>query len=138
MGSFLFNCTLSPFETSLKLLFNNVGGIQTSFKNILVKRFEMYQTLLNSKTLLPFRGRGHSLGKPIRGQRTWSNAWTAYSSNRILKTYISETQYLKTKDVREEKIDYKKLKRKFKKKVKKVNTIDLTAKKKKKKKKKKS
>jgi len=167
--SFLFNGTLSPFETSLKLLFNNVGGIQTSFKNILVKRFEMYQTLLNSKTLLPFygketlrslnlilaqigsinkrtvdltrlnlirlyliktfRGRGHSLGKPIRGQRTWSNAWTAYSSNRILKTYISETQYLKTKDVREEKIDYKKLKRKFKKKVKKVNTIDLTAKK---------
>merc|ERR1711957_378311 len=124
----LFNGTLSPFETSLKLLFNNVGGIQTSFKNILVKRFEMYQTLLNSKTLLPFygketlrslnliclyliktfRGRGHSLGKPIRGQRTWSNAWTAYSSNRILKTYISETQYLKTKDVREEKVDYKK------------------------------
>lgn len=91
-------------------MFNNVGGIQTSFKNILVKRFEMYQTLLNSKTLLPFygketlrslnlilaqigsinkrtidltrlnlirlyliktfRGRGHSLGKPIRGQRT--------------------------------------------------------------------
>jgi len=46
-----------------------------------------------------------------------------------LKTYISETQYLKTKDIREEKIDYKKLKRKFKKKIKKVNTIDLTAKK---------
>merc|ERR1711957_864331 len=147
----LFNGTLSPFETSLKLLFNNVGGIQTSFKNILVKRFEMYQTLLNSKTLLPFYGKEtlRSLNlilaqigsinkrtvdltrlnlirlyliKPIRGQRTWSNAWTAYSSNRILKTYISETQYLKTKDVREEKIDYKKLKRKFKKKVKKVNT----------------
>lgn len=129
----------------------------------------MYQTVLSSKTLLPFygkevvrslnlilaqvgsvnkpvveitrlnlirlyliktyRGRGHSLGKPIRGQRTWSNAWTAYSSNRILKTYISETQYLKNKDTKVEKIDYKKLKKKFKKKVKSVNTFDLTAKK---------
>lgn len=167
--NFLFNGSLTSFETSLKFLFNNVGGINTSFKNTLIKRFEMYQTIVSSKTLLPFygkevlrsfnlilaqvgsinkptseltrlnlirlyliktfRGRGHSLGKPIRGQRTWSNAWTAYSSNRILKTYISETQYLKTKDIREEKIDYKKLKRKFKKKIKNVNTLDLTAKK---------
>jgi hypothetical protein len=36
---------------------------------------------------------------------------------------------LKNKDLKEEKIDYKKLKRKFKKKVKNINTIDLTAKK---------
>ena len=167
--NFLFNGSLVPFSTSLKFLFNGVGGIQTSFKRTFIKRFEMYQTVLSSKTLLPFygkevlrsfnlilaqigsvnkpvveitrlnlirlyliktyRGRGHSLGKPIRGQRTWSNAWTAYSSNRILKTYISETQYLKNKDTKVEKIDYKKLKKKFKKKVKSINTIDLTAKK---------
>lgn len=167
--NFLFNGSLAPFETSLKFLFNGVGGIRSPFKALLIKRFEMYQTILSSKTLLPFygkevlrsfnlilaqvgninkpvseltrlnlirlyliktfRGRGHSLGKPIRGQRTWSNAWTAYSSNRVLKTYISETQYLKNKDLKEEKIDYKKLKRKFKKKVKNINTIDLTAKK---------
>jgi len=168
-NNFLFNGTLVPFDTSLKYFFTNVGGIQKPFKNLLIQRFEMYQTILMPQTLLPFygkealratnlllaqissinkptseltrinlirlyltktfRGRGQALGKPVRGQRTWSNAWTAYSSNRVLKTYISETQYLKTKDLKEEKVDYKKLKRKFKKKIKKVSSIDLSAKK---------
>ena len=37
-----------------------------------------------------FRGRCQMLGKPSRGQRTWSNAWTAFHYNRTLKFFIKE------------------------------------------------
>ena len=35
-----------------------------------------------------FRGRAQALGKPCRGQRTWSNAKTAYRCNRIIRFFI--------------------------------------------------
>jgi len=35
-----------------------------------------------------FRGRAQAMGKPSRGQRTWSNAWTAYKYNRMLRQFI--------------------------------------------------
>ncbi len=34
-----------------------------------------------------YRGWRHSRGLPVRGQRTWSNAWSNYRSNLILRTY---------------------------------------------------
>lgn len=30
------------------------------------------------------------LGKPTRGQRTWSNAWTAHKCNKIIKSFVNE------------------------------------------------
>jgi len=37
-----------------------------------------------------FRGKAQALGKPSRGQRTWSNAWTAYKISSPLKVFITE------------------------------------------------
>jgi len=34
-----------------------------------------------------YRGWRHSRGLPVRGQRTWTNAWTSYKSNLILREY---------------------------------------------------
>jgi len=53
------------------------------------------------------RGRSHALGKPSRGQRTWSNAWTAYNYNCETRAFITAYQRIKQKTVREEKIDYR-------------------------------
>jgi len=39
-----------------------------------------------------FRGRAQSLGKPSRGQRTWSNAWNSYKCNTIIKNFIQEVK----------------------------------------------
>lgn len=56
------------------------------------------------------------LGKPVRGQRTWSNAWTAYNSNRLLRSFVTQAYLILNKDIKVEKIDYKRLKKKQKKK----------------------
>jgi len=54
-----------------------------------------------------FRGRAQMLGKPSRGQRTWSNAWTAYKYNKIIKTFVN--QIIKSNKISNklEKINYK-------------------------------
>lgn len=37
-----------------------------------------------------FKGKAQAFGKPSRGQRTWSNAWTSYKLSTPLKTFITE------------------------------------------------
>ena len=34
-----------------------------------------------------YRGVRHSFGLPVRGQRTWSNAWSCYRSNLVLRQF---------------------------------------------------
>lgn len=60
-----------------------------------------------------FRGKAQAFGKPSRGQRTWSNAWTAYLYNKDLRLFISEVQKKINKDKKVEKINYKLLKKKL-------------------------
>lgn len=54
-----------------------------------------------------FRGRAQSLGKPSRGQRTWSNAWTAHYNNHIIKSFLTLVKKLHSENKRPEKIDYR-------------------------------
>lgn len=72
-----------------------------------------------------YKGKSHSIGKPVRGQRTWSNAWGAYKSNQTLREFISVFQKISNKNYKEEVIDYKRLTRKYRKK----NLKDVSAKK---------
>jgi len=37
--------------------------------------------------IMSYRGWRHSRGLPVRGQRTWTNAWTTYRSNLVLREY---------------------------------------------------
>ena len=37
--------------------------------------------------IISYRGWRHSKGLPVRGQRTWTNAWTVYRNNLILREY---------------------------------------------------
>ena len=60
-----------------------------------------------------FRGKAQAFGKPSHGQRTWSNAWTAYLYNKDLRIFIAEVQKKLNKDKKVEKINYKLLKKKF-------------------------
>jgi len=36
---------------------------------------------------MSYRGWRHSRGLPVRGQRTWTNAWSVYRNNLILREY---------------------------------------------------
>ena len=59
-----------------------------------------------------FRGKAQAFGKPSRGQRTWSNAWTSYLYNKDLRIFISEVQKKLNQEKKVEKVNYKLLKKK--------------------------
>ena len=71
-----------------------------------------------------YRGRCHALGKPVNGQRTWSNAWSAYKNNLVLRRFISETKNSLSKLSTPEKINYKLIKKKYVTKQKKIKKIE--------------
>lgn len=91
--------------TSLNLLFSRTTTVNNSIFDI--TRY----TLLRLYLIKTTRGRCHALGKPSRGQRTWSNAWTAYNVNKTTRAFIGAYQRLVKEKTREEKINYKLVKK---------------------------
>ena len=69
-----------------------------------------------------YKGRCHAIGKPVKAQRTWSNAWSSYNNNKLLRKFIVETKNKMSKNLVKIKIDYKKIKKMYLKKAK-VNNI---------------
>jgi len=74
-----------------------------------IKRYNIIRLYL----IKSHRGRSHALGKPVRGQRTWSNSWNSYNINKILRLFISETVSQLKATERPEKINYKVTKKKY-------------------------
>ena len=74
-----------------------------------------------------YRGRCHALGKPVRGQRTWSNAWNSFNRNKVLRNFIAETKRHLAKNKKEEKINYKMTKKKYGTKKKKQDVVKQKA-----------
>lgn len=60
-----------------------------------------------------YRGRCHALGKPVKGQRTWSNGWTSYKYNLTLRKFIGEMKSKISSNTKTEKINYKMTKKKY-------------------------
>ena len=60
-----------------------------------------------------YKGRCHAIGKPVRGQRTWSNAWVSYKENKTLRSFIYETSFQLKQKKTIEKINYKVVKKKY-------------------------
>jgi len=60
-----------------------------------------------------YKGKCHLVGKPVRGQRTWSNAWTSFKRNLILRKFVSEIKLKLSKEKKPEKINYKLIKKKY-------------------------
>lgn len=101
--------TLDPF---VRKAINILLSLLTSVNNQIGDLVRLYIIRLYlTKTT---RGRAQALGKPSRGQRTWSNAWTAYRRNTVLRHFIVETQRLLKPFQKVEKINYKILQKKSK------------------------
>ena len=96
----------SAFTMSLNVLFSQLTSVNNTVFDL--TRHNLLRLYLIKTT----RGRCHALGKPSRGQRTWSNAWSAYSNNKVTRSFISTYQNLENKKAKEEKVNYKLLKRK--------------------------
>lgn len=91
---------------------NSVNGVVGSLKHLNIVRLYLIKS---------YKGRCHALGKPVNGQRTWSNAWNSYNVNRLLRHFIAETKKQLRQNFREEKINYKMTKKKYATKAKKSN-----------------
>ena len=79
--------TLGPvISLSLNILFSQSANINVSVMEV-VKHSCIRLYLIKTT-----RGRSQALGKPSRGQRTWSNAWTAYHLNTFIRSFISTHQ----------------------------------------------
>lgn len=101
----------------LNIIFSQINSVNNPVYEL--KRFNVIRLYL-AKT---YRGKSHALGKPVRGQRTWSNAWNSYNVNKLLRSFISETNNQIRSKAREEKINYKVVKKKYASKKKKRKTI---------------
>lgn len=55
------------------------------------------------------------MGKPVRGQRTWSNAWGSFFNNVFIRRYIGLTVAKINKDKKPVKMNWKLAKKKFRK-----------------------
>lgn len=60
-----------------------------------------------------YRGRCHAIGKPVSGQRTWSNAWNSFNHNKTLRNFISIMSKILQKSKVVEKINFKVTKKKY-------------------------
>lgn len=96
----------ATFATSLNLMFSHMTSINDTVFDL--TRYNLLRLYLIKTT----RGRAHALGKPSRGQRTWSNAWTAYNVNKTTRAFISAYQRVLKERTQEEKINYRVLKKK--------------------------
>lgn len=106
---------------SINIFFSNFTSVNNTTNELM--KYHLIRLLLIKSS----RGRAHALGKPSRGQRTWSNAWTAYNTNKITRSFISTFQRLMLKSNTKEVINYKKLQ--VKQKTKKISLTQTSKKK---------
>lgn len=101
------------------MYFSQINSINYGVKDLV--RYNVIRLYL----IKSFRGRAQALGKPCRGQRTWSNAWTAYKYNKILRIFIQQVKKKNIIKKQPEVINFKKLKKKFKKVPTKIKMVNV-------------
>ena len=89
----------------------------------------IYFNLVRIYLIKTFRGRAQALGKPSRGQRTWSNAQNAYKCNLVLRFFIRDVKKNNVIEKKIESLNKKVIKKKLKKTTPKIKMM-ITVKKK--------
>ena len=93
--TFWKNSNFLLLQLDQKKIINMYLSQLTSINNNI---FELIKyNMLKLYLLKTFRGRAQALGKPSRGQRTWSNAWTAYKYNKTIRFFINNVKKLNKK-----------------------------------------
>lgn len=82
------NKSLIQFPLDHRKVFNMYLSQMTSVNNDITELLRY--NLIRLYLIRSFRGKAQALGKPSRGQRTWSNACTSYKISSALKTFVNE------------------------------------------------
>ena len=102
---------LTHFTPSTHLTINKFFSKMNPFKHTI---FDLTRThIIRLYLIKSYRGRAQALGKPSRGQRTWSNAWTAHYNNTVIRAFITLVRRLHADKRKPEKINYKLEKKKY-------------------------
>ena len=95
---------------------NSINTFFSQFSSVNSRLRELQRLVLIRLFLIKtFRGRAHALGKPSRGQRTWSNAWTSYNLNKTTRAFINDFQRTLDKEKSPVKRNYKLIQKRVKK-----------------------
>ena len=97
------------FIKTVNILLSQISNVNLSLKNLEKLNILRYYLIKS------YKGYCHSIGKPVRGQRTWSNAWTSFRINNTLRSFINKTKQLsllKT-SYHKNKIDFKSVKKRY-------------------------
>jgi len=92
--------------TDIELRTINVYLAQLASINIPLLEYEQ-KAATRYYLIKSYRGRRQALGKPSRGQRTWSNANTAFRASNHIKAYIAHFKQTHIKVEVVQKINYK-------------------------------
>ena len=103
--------------TPLNVIFSQINTVNNRISDL--ERL----VLIRQYLIKSYKGRCHAIGKPVRGQRTWSNGWTSYKINKTLRSFIYETTLKLKQKQKTEKINYKVVKKKYASKTRKRKTI---------------
>lgn len=103
---------LTHYDLNLLKVINIILSKMTSINYPITELHTL--TILRLYLIKTYQGKAHMLGKPVRGQRTWSNGWTSYNSNKLLRTFVNKFFSLLAKNQKDEKINFKKIKKKKK------------------------
>ena len=91
--------TSKVIKAPLNIIFSQINSVNNQVHEL--RRLNIIRSYL----IKSYKGKAHALGKPVRGQRTWSNAWSSYHNNKMLRNFISETNNQLRSKMREEKIN---------------------------------
>lgn len=113
--------TFLTFSLSWRKVFNIYLSKLNSINHSI---YELHKfNLIRLYLIKTFRGRCHALGKPSRGQRTWSNASNAYICNKTTRTFIQEVKKFNFVEKKAESLNRKFIKKIIKKKAPKIKMV---------------
>ena len=117
---FEFNFLLFKFMQPLNSLPLNQRKILNMYFSQLISInnniFELIKyNIIRLYLIKTFRGRCHALGKPVKGQRTWSNASTSHKCNKVIRYFIAQVKKNNVIEKKTESLNKKIMKKKLKK-----------------------
>jgi ribosomal protein S13 len=99
-----------------KNLIKTINIIFSQVNNVNATSLELTKLNIVRKYLTKsYQGYCHAIGKPVRGQRTWSNSWNSFKCNNVLRNFITKTKHLNSINDKSRvmKINYKAVKKKY-------------------------
>lgn len=104
------------YEKVHKHVFKTTNIIFSQINNVNANIHDLHKlNIIRQYLIKSYKGYCHALGKPVRGQRTWSNSWNSFKCNNTLRNFINKTRHIKLLQEKSvsSKIDYRSVKKKY-------------------------